>query len=155
MQEIRQFKPSTVSRRSSVATGFYRTCVLDGILEHSPAEHVGRPAVPAESPILGFTHLQFEALLTAGASPNRYDLALVAMLGMLGLRILEVTSADIADLGEEYGHPVLLMCGKGTKIVLVHYPRLRRAFIPTGACWLNLQECLLVTDLPAGRHWPG
>jgi site-specific recombinase XerD len=65
MQEIRRFKPSTVSRRFSVAAGFYRTCVLDGILEHSPAEHVRRPSVPAESPTLGFTHLQFEALLTA------------------------------------------------------------------------------------------
>jgi integrase/recombinase XerD len=62
MQEIRRFKPSTVSRRFSVAAGFYRTCVLDSVLEHSPAEHVRRPAVPAESPTLGFTHLQFEAL---------------------------------------------------------------------------------------------
>jgi hypothetical protein len=32
MQEIRRFKPSTVSRRFSVAAGFYRTCVLDGVL---------------------------------------------------------------------------------------------------------------------------
>src|SRR5579871_2501847 len=65
MQEIRRFKPSTVSRRFSVVAGFYRTCVLDGLREHSPAEHVRRPVVPAESPTLGFTHLQFEALLTA------------------------------------------------------------------------------------------
>jgi integrase/recombinase XerD len=43
MQEIRRFKPSTVSRRFSVTAGFYRTCVLDGILEHSPAEHVRPP----------------------------------------------------------------------------------------------------------------
>jgi DNA-binding CsgD family transcriptional regulator len=62
MQEIRRFKPSTVSRRFSVTARFHRTCVIDGILEHSPAEHVRRPAVPAESPTLGFTHLQFEAL---------------------------------------------------------------------------------------------
>jgi integrase/recombinase XerD len=53
MQEIRRFKPSTVSRRFSVAAGFYRTCVIDGLLEHSPAEHVRRPAVPAESPTSG------------------------------------------------------------------------------------------------------
>ena len=53
MQEIRRFRPSTVSRRFSVVAGFYRTCVLDGILEHSPAEHVRRPAVPAESPTRG------------------------------------------------------------------------------------------------------
>jgi hypothetical protein len=29
MQEIRWFKPSTVSRRFSVTAGFYRTCVID------------------------------------------------------------------------------------------------------------------------------
>jgi integrase/recombinase XerD len=123
MQEIRRFRPSTVSRRFSVTAGFYRTCVLDGILEHSPAEHVRRPAVPAESPTLGFTHLQFEALLTAAReSPNPYDFALVAMLGLLGLRIFEATGADIADLAEEHGHRVLRVCGKGTKIVLVPLP---------------------------------
>ncbi len=32
MQEIRRFQPSTVSRRFSVTAGFYRTCVLDGVL---------------------------------------------------------------------------------------------------------------------------
>ena len=30
--------------------------------------------------------------------------------------------ADIADLGEEHGHRVLRVCGKGTKIVLVPLP---------------------------------
>jgi integrase/recombinase XerD len=107
MQEIRRFKPSTVSRRFCVTAGFYRTCVIDGLMQHSPAEHV-RPAVPAESPTLGFTHLQFEALLTAAReSPNPSDFALVAMLGLLGLRIFEATGANIADLGEEHGHRVL------------------------------------------------
>ena len=123
MQEIRRFKPSTVSRRFSVTAGFYRTCVIDGLPEHSPAEHVRRPAVPAESPTLGFTHLQFEALLTAAReSSHPCDFALVAMLGLLGLRIFEATSADITDLGEEHGHRVLRVCGKGTKVVLVPLP---------------------------------
>jgi site-specific recombinase XerD len=60
MQDVRRFKPSTVSRRLSVVAGFYRTCVIDGVLEHSPAEYVRRPTVPPESPTLGLTHLQFE-----------------------------------------------------------------------------------------------
>ncbi len=74
----------------------------------------------------GFTHLQFEAILTASReSANRCDFALVAMLGLLGLlglRIFEATGADIADLGEEHGHRVLRVCGKGTKVVLVPLP---------------------------------
>ena len=123
MQEVRLFKPSTVSRRFSVVAGFYRTCVIDGLLEHSPTEHVRRPTVPAESPTLGFTHLQFEALLTAARdSANPCDFALVAMLGLLGLRIFEATGADIAGLGEEHGHRVLSVCGKGSKTVLIPLP---------------------------------
>jgi site-specific recombinase XerD len=123
MQEIRRYMPSTVSRRFSVVAGFYRTCVIDNILEHSPAEHVRRPAVPPESPTLGFTHLQFEAMLTAARdSSDPCDFALVAMLGLLGLRIFEATGADITDLGEEHGHRVLRVCGKGTKVVLIPLP---------------------------------
>src|SRR5881296_3371174 len=29
MQEVRRFKPSTVSRRMAVIAGFYRTCVIE------------------------------------------------------------------------------------------------------------------------------
>jgi hypothetical protein len=36
LQEVRRYRPSTVSRRVSVLAGFYRTCVIDGALEHSP-----------------------------------------------------------------------------------------------------------------------
>jgi integrase/recombinase XerD len=109
-----------VSRRISVLAGFYRTCVIGGVLAHSPAEHVRRPTVPVDSPTLGLTHLQFEALLTAARqSAHDCDFALVVMLG---LRIFEATSAAIADLGEEHGHRVLRVHGKGDKIVLVPLP---------------------------------
>jgi integrase len=112
-----------VSRRTSVVCGFYRTCVIDGILEHSPAEWLRRPTVPPESPTLGMTHLQFEALLTtARESSNSFDFALVAMLGLLGLRIFEACGANVEDLGEEHGHRVLRVVGKGTKVVLVPLP---------------------------------
>lgn len=51
----------------------------------SPAEYVHRPRVSNESPTLGLSHLQFEALLCAARdSDNPPDFALVAMLGLLG-----------------------------------------------------------------------
>jgi integrase/recombinase XerD len=123
LPEVRRYRPSTVSRRVSVLAGFYRTCVIDGVLEHSPADYVRRPNVPAESPTLGLTHLQFEALLTAArTSTNRCDFALVTMLRLLGLRIFEAIGSNIEDLGEEHGHRVLRVRGKGDKVVLVPLP---------------------------------
>ena len=32
MQEVRRYKPSTISRRVAVVAGFYRTCVIDEVL---------------------------------------------------------------------------------------------------------------------------
>jgi site-specific recombinase XerD len=123
LQEVRRYRPSTVSRRMSVVAGFYRTCVIDGVLEHSPADYVRRPNVPAESPTLGLSHLQFEALLSsANQSSNPHDFALVTMLGLLGLRIFEATGSDIDDLGEEHGHRILRVHGKGDKTVLTPLP---------------------------------
>ena len=123
MQEVRGFKPSTVSRRAGTVVGFFRTCVIDGVLEHSPAEFVRRPRYSNESPTLGLTHLQFEAMLHAGRiSPNLNDFALVAMLGLLGLRIFEATGSDIEGLDEVHGHRVLRVRGKGEKYALAPLP---------------------------------
>lgn len=123
LQESRRLRPSTVARRLSVLATFYRTCVIDGILEHSPAEYVRRPHVPAVSPTLGLSHLQFEAMITAGReSENLNDFALVVMLGLLGLRIFEATGCDITALGEARGHRVLTVRGKGDKVALVPLP---------------------------------
>ena len=123
LQEVRRYQPSTVSRRLSVVIGFYRVCVIDQILAHSPADYARRPLVPPESPTLGLSHLQFEAMITAARlSANINDFALVTMLGLLGLRIFEAYGANIADLGEEHGHRVLKVRSKGDKVVLVPLP---------------------------------
>jgi hypothetical protein len=45
-----------------------------------------------------------------------------ASTGCWACGIFEATGASIADLGEEHGHRVLRVCGKGTKIVLVPLP---------------------------------
>jgi len=123
LQDVRCFQPSTVSRRLSVVICFYRVCVIDQVLPYSPADFVRRPLVPPESPTLGLGHLQFEALITtARLSGNPNDFALIAMLGLLGLRIFEACGASVSDLGEEHGHRILYVRGKGGKVVRVPLP---------------------------------
>jgi len=62
MQEIRRFEPPPSPGGSPSPPGFYRTCVIDGLLAHSPAEDVRRPSVPAESR----THSRSERATAAG-----------------------------------------------------------------------------------------
>jgi site-specific recombinase XerD len=122
MQETRRFKPSTISRRFSVTAGFYRTRVIDAFWSiHLPSMSAVLKWPPNHRPWASPT-CSSRRCSPPRQSPDPCDFALVAMLGLLGLRIFEATSADIADLGEEHGHRVLRVCGKGTKIVLVPLP---------------------------------
>jgi integrase/recombinase XerD len=61
-------------------------------------------------------------LTAARDSASPFDFALVAVLGLLGLRIFEASGADIEDLSKENGHRVLRVVGKGSKIALVPLP---------------------------------
>jgi site-specific recombinase XerD len=116
-------KPSTVCRRLSVVVGFYRTCVIDGLLEHSPADYVRRPSVPPESPTFGLSHLQFEALLIAARLSDRpCDFALVAMLAAAGFADLRGVRCRHRRPRRGNGHRVLRVVGKGHKVVLVPLP---------------------------------
>jgi integrase len=46
----------------------------------------------------------------------------VALLGLLGLRVFEACNSTIDDLGEEHGHRILRVLGKGTKLTLIPLP---------------------------------
>lgn len=113
-----------MSRCLSVVVGFYRVCVIDAILEHSPADYVRRPTVPAESPTLGLGHLQFEALITtARKSSNPNDFALVALLGLLGLRIFEACGSNIADLSRRDSRSGIRICRRPGRACRSRRPR--------------------------------
>lgn len=102
---------------------FYKFAVDEKFLDEDPAARVTRPKWDQESHAVGLTHLQFEALLHAAEeSSNRYDYAVVAMLGLLGLRRAEASNARIEDLGLSRGHRVLRLVGKGERPAVIPLP---------------------------------
>jgi integrase/recombinase XerD len=123
MQEIRRLKPSTTSRRMSIVAGFYPdrghrrpARALPGRTRPPPAR-AGRLTDARADPSTTRSSAHRRP-----APPNRCDFALVCLLGLLGLRIFEATSLNISDLGEEHGHRVLRVAGKGGRTVLIPLP---------------------------------
>ncbi len=53
--------------------------------------------------------------------------------GATRLRIFETVGADIDDLGEEHGHRVLRVRGKGGKVVLIRLPPAVRVAVDRAA----------------------
>ena len=103
---------STVGRRLSTLTGFYRYCEQESILERSPAANVRRPKQDYESRTLGLDRSELGAfLVAAGLSSNR-DHALASLLALNGLRISEALGADVDHLGAERGHRTLRIVRK-------------------------------------------
>jgi hypothetical protein len=47
-----------VARRLSTVAGFYRFAVIDGLVEHSPAEFVRRPKIDTDSTTLGLDRMK-------------------------------------------------------------------------------------------------
>jgi len=119
---------STIGRRLSTVTGFYSIAVVDGVIEHSPAEHVRRPRIHSESTTLGLDRIELSAFVAQGAAGGPVDHALACLLGLLGLRVSEACSIHIEDLSTERGHRTVRVMGKGSKLALIPLPpRVARA----------------------------
>src|SRR5579863_8946290 len=126
--EERGLARATIGRRLSTVAGFYRIATLDGPIEHSPAEHVRRPKIDTESATLGLDRMELSAFIAQGAAAGAMDHALACLLGLLGLRVTEACSIDIADLGTDRGHRTVTVLGKGSKLALMPLPpRVARA----------------------------
>jgi integrase/recombinase XerD len=101
---------------------FYAIAVVDGLIEHSPAEHVRRPRVDAESTTLGLDRTELAAFVAQGSAGSPTDHALACVLGILGLRVSEACSLNIEDISTERGHRTIRFVGKGSKPALMPLP---------------------------------
>jgi site-specific recombinase XerD len=111
---------SSVRRRLSALSSFYRYCAAHDLTGRIPTQGVARPAVdPDYTATVGLDRDQARALVAAadtdtGAQALR-TAAVIRLLLHNALRVDEACAADIADLGEDSGHQVLRVTRKGAR----------------------------------------
>jgi integrase/recombinase XerD len=114
--ERRGLAPATIRRRVSTLSGMFKYAVIDELLKADPTLAVGRPRVNWEAQRRTVLHpLEFAAVLTTARAHGPTAHALVALLGMLGLRVSEACNIQICDLRYAAGYRVLHVLGKGSK----------------------------------------
>jgi integrase/recombinase XerD len=111
---------SSVRRRLSALSSFYRYCAAHDLIGRVPTEGVARPVVdPDYTATVGLDRDQARALVaTADADTGAQALRTAAVVRLLlhnALRVDEACAADIADLGEDSGHRVLRVVRKGAR----------------------------------------
>ncbi|MEQ4303432.1 tyrosine-type recombinase/integrase [Plantactinospora sp. B6F1] len=117
----RPLSPATVARRLSALSSWYDFLVKLHAVEANPVAAADRPRVDRDhSATVGLTPDEVDALLRAAeadtgptAVRNR---ATIALLADLGLRVGELISLDLTDLGTERGHRSIRFVGKGGKV---------------------------------------
>jgi integrase/recombinase XerD len=129
--ESRKLAAATVARMMSGLSSWYDFLTKLRAVDGNPVAGADRPPVSRDhSATLGLTPEQVDALLAAAAAGTgpaavRHR-AVLALLADLGLRVGELVSLDVADIGTERGHRSVRFVGKGGK------PR-RRALTPAAA----------------------
>lgn len=114
---------STINRRVTVVCGFYKYAALDDLVVKDPAVSVDRPRVRREEQHRPFLNtLEFAALLQAARRAGPIPHALVALLGLSGLRISEACSLNVDSVQVEQGYDTIRFIGKGSKAALVPLP---------------------------------
>jgi integrase/recombinase XerD len=113
---------ATIGRRLSTVARFYRFAVIDGLIEHSPAEYVRRPKIDTESTTLGLDRMELGAFIAQGAAAGPMDHALAWLLGLLGLRVGEACGINIEAISAERGHRTVTVLGKGSKLAVIPLP---------------------------------
>ncbi|MFB9238279.1 tyrosine-type recombinase/integrase [Plantactinospora siamensis] len=142
---------ASVARKLSALSSWYGFLVKLGAVPANPVAGADRPRVDRDhSATVGLTPAEVDALLAAAASATGDTAArnrvAVTLLADLGLRVGELVSLDVEDLGRERGHRSVRFVGKGGR------PR-RRALTPAAveAVDAYLAARAAAVGVPAGR----
>ncbi|AVT28723.1 integrase [Plantactinospora sp. BC1] len=114
----RPLTAATVARKLSALSSWYTFLGRLGAVPANPVSGADRPRVDRDhSATVGLSSDEVDALLAAAeadAGPNALrNRVVLALLADLGLRVGELVSLDLADLGQERGHRSVRFVGKG------------------------------------------
>jgi site-specific recombinase XerD len=123
MQAQDRWAESTIARRLGTVAGMYTYAAVEDYILKDPSVGVDKPTVDRAKQRRTFLNpVQFAQLLAAAQASTADDHALVALLGMMGLRIGEATSLNVENLTVDAGYQVLHFIGKGSKAAHVPVP---------------------------------
>lgn len=104
----------TVARKLATIASLYAYLVVEGVLEHSPVQHVRRPDVSRDyAATVSLDEGQVRAVLAAARDESPTLYALVLTLVTTGLRVAEALAADVTDLVDDHGHRCVNVTRKG------------------------------------------
>ena len=145
-QQDQGAESSTVRRRLSALSSFYRYCAAHDLVDRIPTAGVARPGVdPDYTATVGLDRDQVRALVAAAdADRGPQALRTVAVIRLLvhnALRVDEACAADVTDLGADAGHRVLRVIRKGA----------RRAKVPLAPATAAALDAYLAERARRGR----
>lgn len=123
----KNYRSTTLSRSIASIRIFFEFCVMQGLLESSPAAHLHNPKTPRKLPIF-LVESEMKKLLdepqkpappARGSKRKDYealgprDYAILVTLGFTGVRLMELVNLKIADV--DFERKNIRVMGKGSK----------------------------------------
>lgn len=114
--------PATISKILSALSGIFVFAVEEGVAQRNPVALARRPKLPDVSNRKGLSATEVKSLLAVPdvqTLAGLRDRAMLTVLAVQGWRLAELLGLRIEDLGEEQGHRVATIIGKGSKVARV------------------------------------
>lgn len=123
LESERGNRPSTVVHRLGVLRMFYRVAAADDMITRDPTVLLNMPRAHRDpAKLTWLDRYEMGRMMRVASETSPAHEALVALMGVLGLRVSEACAVNVEDFREEMGYRVLSIIGKGDKPATMPVP---------------------------------
>jgi len=148
--QAEQLKPASIAANLASVSSFYAFAVSCDAIKGNPCEKVRRPKVSDMSTRLGLTLETARKVVAAAEEMSPLHRAATGLMLFGGLRVSEACRVMPADIGEELGHTVLRVQGKGGKLGKVVMPPAAMRLLAEALEDARAQGCPVLHDAQGG-----